>query len=155
MRRFLPACALALALGVVTTGAVSAWWPCSPPVTWQYQTATCYRTEYRTEYREVERTVYRCVPETKQRTITETFMVPETKLEERKYQVLVSDWKKEERKEKVMVPEVKLEERERTFTTFKRVPELQKRQVVCNVPVSVPVCDPCSGLMRYVCQMAP
>src|SRR5262249_62277058 len=76
MRTSLPACALALVVGVATAGAVSAWWPCAPPVPMQFQTITCYRTEYRVEYRDVERTVFRCVPEGKQQKITETVLNP-------------------------------------------------------------------------------
>src|SRR5262249_3290931 len=55
----------------------------------------------------------------------------------------------------VLVPETRLEERQRAVTVVRPVRETQVRQVVTAARVPVEVCDPCTGLPTYICQIVP
>ena len=80
MRRLVLSLAVAaLALGAWSAKA-SACWPLvriyAPPVTYQPQTVTFYRSEYRTENREVRRVVNRQVPVVREEEVREQVTVP-------------------------------------------------------------------------------
>src|SRR5262249_38217981 len=68
---------------------------------------------------------------------------------------LVPEVREETRRQTVLVPDVRLEERQRQVTTVRKVPETQVRREVAAERVRVAVCDPCTGLMSYVCRGVP
>jgi hypothetical protein len=136
------------------------------PVCLEQRTVTCYRTEYRTELRPVPKTIYHSVPETKIVEVKEKVLVSFWRDEERKKDVLYVEEKEETRKHTafhleckqetrsrtVFAPECKEETRQRTVFWMQTVPEVRTQRFLSYAQVTVPVCDPCTGLLHHVCQ---
>jgi hypothetical protein len=149
-------------------------WACGPcfqpclvvPVQFEQRTVICYRTECRTELRPVQKTIYHSIPETKIEEVKEKVVVSFWREEERKKDVMVVQEKEETRKHTAFHVECKPEERTRTHfapqcdeekrqrTVFwmKNVPEVRTQRFVSYAQVTLPVCDPSTGLLHHVCQ---
>src|SRR5262249_23661011 len=101
----------------------------------------CTYTVYQTRWHEEKR--------------RQTVMVPETSLVEKQYNVCVPTWQEKQCRHTVMVPEVHEENRQCTYTVYHSVPETRTREVCCYTQVATAVCDPCTGVVRTVCQLVP
>ena len=172
MKTLLLASLAAAALVLGAGPAVRAWEPCSQlcpvPIPCERKIVICYRTETRTELRLVPRKVCRTVSDTKMETIEEKVlvpfyrdeerkkevMVPTTREEERKCSALIVDVEKETRVKELMAPKTEEETRKRVVCDLQTVPELRKKRVVSIVPITVPICNPCTGAVHTICQHA-
>src|SRR5207237_8072916 len=70
----------------------------------------------------------------------------------RKHTAIHVECKPEERTRTVFAPQCKEETRQRTVFWMKTVPEVRTQRFVSYAQVTLPVCDPCTGLLHHVCQ---
>src|SRR5207247_1714713 len=82
-----------------------------------------------------------------------TCLVPVTNIQERQVTVRVPEWKDVQRQETVCVPEMHEEIRSHIATVVISVPEKVYSRVCSYERVSVPICDPCTGLIVMTCQV--